>query len=119
MDGGKSPREKRRDRQGGGGAGIGFPEVMAVAGKKKLLERAARLLDLPGDVVAGLPRIELIGTGELRMEQHQGILAYGPEEIHISAGALAVRVKGTGLELRGMDPVQLVITGEIRGVEFG
>ena len=54
---------------------------MAVAGKKNLLERAARLLDLPGDVVAGLPRVELICTGELRMEQHQGILAYGPEEI--------------------------------------
>ena len=92
---------------------------MALAGKKNLLERAARLLDLPGDVVAGLPRVELIGTGELRMEQHQGILAYGPEEIHISAGSLVVRVKGEGLELRGMDPVQLVITGEIRGVEFG
>ena len=31
------------------------------------LERTAQLFDLPADVVAGLPRLELVGTGELRM----------------------------------------------------
>ena len=97
---------------------IRFPEVMAVAGKEGLLARASRMLDLPGDVVAGLPRIELIGNRELRMEQHRGILAYGPEEIHISSGKMVVRVKGSGLELRAMDPTQLLITGEIAGVEL-
>ena len=73
---------------------------------------------MPGDVVAGLPRIELIGSGELRMEGHRGILAYGPEEIHISGGKLVVRVKGSGLELGAMDPTQLLITGEISSVEL-
>ena len=118
MEWGKSPWEKTGDRQGRGRRGIGFPEVMAVAGKKGVLERAARLLDLPGDVVAGLPRIELIGSGELRMEQHQGILAYSPQEIHISGGGMTVRVRGRGLELRGIDPVQLLITGEIHSLEL-
>ena len=73
------------DRQGGRDRRIGFPEVMAVSGKEGWLARASRMLDLPGDGVAGLPRIELIGSGELRMEGHRGILAYGPEEIHIAA----------------------------------
>ena len=68
--------------------------------------------------MAGLPRIELIGSGELRMEGHRGILAYGPEEIHISGGKLVVRVKGSGLELGAMDPTQLLITGEISSVEL-
>ena len=73
---------------------------------------------MPADVVAGQPRIELIGSGELRMEQHRGILAYGPEEIHISGGKLVVRVKGRGLELRAMTPTELLITGEISAVEL-
>lgn len=85
---------------------------------KGLLLRASRAFDVPGDVLGGLPRIELIGTGELRMEQHRGILAYGPEEIHISGGKLVVRVKGEGLELRAMTPTELLITGEIRMVEL-
>ncbi|MDD6160028.1 MAG: YabP/YqfC family sporulation protein [Oscillospiraceae bacterium] len=87
-------------------------------GKEGLLLRASKAFDVPGDVVAGLPRIELIGAGELRMEQHRGILAYGPEEIHISGGKLVVRVKGSGLELRAMNPTELLITGEIRVVEL-
>ena len=42
-----------------------------------LLERAAQAFDLPADTLTGLPRIELVGDRELRMENHKGILAYG------------------------------------------
>lgn len=106
------------DRQGGAGIFIPLPEVINVAEKESLLVRASRAFDVPADVVAGQPRIELIGSGELRMEQHRGILAYGPEEIHISGGKLVVRVKGRGLELRAMTPTELLITGEISAVEL-
>lgn len=86
--------------------------------KGGLLMRATRAFDLPADALAGQPRIELIGKEELRMEGHRGILAYGPEEIHISGGKLVVRVKGQGLELRAMNPTELLITGEISAVEL-
>ena len=60
---------------------------MERSGKREgLLEKTAEVFDLPGDVVAGLPRIELTGSRELRMENHKGILSYGGEEIHISGG---------------------------------
>ena len=91
---------------------------MCVDSKGGLLMRATRALDLPADVVANVPRVELVGKGELRMEQHRGILAYGPEEIHISGGKMVVRVKGQGLELRAMNPTELLITGEISMVEL-
>jgi len=89
-----------------------------VDGKDGLLLRVSRSFDLPADVVAGMPRIELIGREELRMEQHRGILAYGPEEIHISGGKLVVQVRGQGLELRAMNPTELLITGKISSVEL-
>ena len=83
-----------------------------------ILERTAQVFDLPGDVVAGLPRIELTGNRELRMENHKGILAYGTEEIHVSGGKLVVKVRGDGLELRAMNASELLITGTILGVEL-
>lgn len=86
--------------------------------KESLLERAAQVLEMPGDALAGLPRIELLGDRELRMEYHKGILAYGTEEIHISAGKLVVRVKGRGLELKSMNPTELLITGQIGALDF-
>ena len=86
--------------------------------RDSLLERTAQVLDLPGDLVAGLPRVELTGRGEVRMENHKGILAYGRDEIHISGGKLIVKIRGRDLELRSMNASELLITGEIQGIDL-
>ncbi len=90
----------------------------ARARREGLLERTAQLFDLPADVVAGVPRLELVGTGELRMENHRGILAYGDREIHISGGTFVVKVSGENLELRAMTGVELLITGRIADIQL-
>ena len=82
------------------------------------MERTAQLLELPADVLAGVPRLELIGDNELRMENHRGILAYGREEIHISGGAYIVRISGQELELRVMTELELFITGRIEQIRL-
>ena len=84
--------------------------------KESLLERASQALELPGDALGGMPRIELLGDRELRMEAHKGILAYGDEEILISGGKLVVR--GSALELKSMNPAELLITGQILSLDF-
>ena len=92
---------------------------MGTKGRREgLLERTAQFFDLPADVVAGLPRVELTGDRELRMENHRGILAYGAEEIRISGGRLVIKVRGAGLELRAMTGMELLITGRIAGIEL-
>lgn len=85
--------------------------------KESILEKAVQALDIPGEV-AGLPRVELLGDRELRVEYHKGILSYGTEEIHISAGRLVIRVLGRELELRSMNGEELFVTGCIRAVEL-
>ena len=88
------------------------------AKKESLLERTAEVFDLPGDLVAGLPRVEITGSRELRMENHKGILAYGPEEIHVSGGKLIIKIRGSNLELRAMNAGELLITGDIAGLDL-
>lgn len=86
--------------------------------REGLLEKTAEVLDLPGDVVAGLPRLELTGSRQLRMENHKGILAYGSQEIHISGGKLIIKVRGSELELKAMNASELLITGDIAGIDL-
>ena len=86
--------------------------------REGLLERTAQALDLPADVVAGLPRVELVGDREVRMENHRGILAYGEEEIHISGGLFVIKVVGEGLKLRSMTGLELLITGRISAIQI-
>lgn len=86
--------------------------------RRGFLEKTAQLLDLPGDAVAGLPLVELVGDGRLRVENHRGILAYSPEDIHIGGGKMAIRVRGLGLELTVMNRSELLITGQIASIEL-
>ena len=79
----------------------------------RFLERTAEIFDLPADAVAGLPRLELVGDGELRVENHKGILSYGREEIHVSGGIYLIKITGQELELRAMTGMELLITGKI------
>jgi sporulation protein YqfC len=84
----------------------------------RLREQAAQTFDLHGDIVAGLPRMELVGDREFWIEGHRGILSYGTEEIHIGAGRMAVCVRGSGLDLRSMNGETLCISGKITAVEL-
>ncbi len=88
------------------------------APKKNLWERAADALDLPADVIAGLPRLEILGCRRLLVENHKGILEYGDEEIDLNGGQVIIKVKGKGLSLRSMNATELSLDGLIFSVEF-
>lgn len=86
--------------------------------RPSLLEKTAQMLDIPADALAAVPRLELIGDGELRLENHRGILAYGTEEIHVSGGAFVLKITGRNLELRAMTGLELLITGKIEQIQL-
>ena len=60
---------------------IAFSEVKDMERNRKerdggVLSAVAELFDLPADVVAGLPRLEMVGGRQLYLEHHTGILSY-------------------------------------------
>ena len=79
---------------------------------------AAELFDLPPDMVAGLPHMEMLGDRYFYMERHKGILSYSGEEIDINGEAGIVRIFGKDLELTSMTGDQLRIQGSISRVEW-
>ena len=83
-----------------------------------VLDAVAELFDLPADVVAGLPRLELIGSRQLYLERHTGILAYSEEQIDVNTPSGVLRVKGTHLSLMAMTAEELRIGGIIAAVEW-
>lgn len=86
--------------------------------KPAALTEAAELFDLPADVVAGLPHVEVLGKTQFYMENHRGILSYSEEAIAINGESMIVRVRGKGLELMSMTGAALRIQGEIAVVEW-
>ena len=79
---------------------------------------AAELFDLPADLVAGLPHMEMLGDRYFYMERHKGILSYSGEEIDINGETGIVRIFGRDLELTSMTGDQLRIQGSISRLEW-
>lgn len=70
-------------------------------------QAAMERLDLPGDIPAGVPHMELIGEREFFMCRHRGVLSYSTETVEIGGGSLTVRVIGTELQLVAMTEEEL------------
>ena len=85
---------------------------------QKVLSAVAELFDLPGDVVAGLPRLEMVGDRQLYMEHHTGILAYSDTCIDANTTAGVLRISGEGLSLLAMTAEELRIGGRIGAVAW-
>lgn len=83
-----------------------------------VLTSVAELFDLPADVVAGLPRLEMVGSRQLYLEHHTGILAYTDRQIDANTAGGVLRVKGEQLTLLAMTAGELRIGGRISSVEW-
>lgn len=81
-------------------------------------QAAMERLDLPGDIPAGVPHMELIGEREFFMCRHRGVLSYSTETVEIGGGSLTVRVIGTELQLVAMTEEELRLRGRIAAVEL-
>lgn len=86
--------------------------------ESRVLDTVAELFDLPADVVAGLPRLEMVGSRQLYLEHHAGILAYSEEQIDVNTPEGILRVRGERLTLTAMTAEELCIGGAIAAVEW-
>ena len=78
----------------------------------------AELFDLPADIVARLPHLELVGGAQLYLERHTGILGYSQEQIDINTVSGVLRIKGEKLTIIAMTAEELRVGGEISAIEL-
>ena len=83
-----------------------------------VLDTVAELFDLPADLVAGLPHLEMMGSRQLYLEHHTGILAYSDEQIDVNTTGGVLRVRGARLALMAMTAEERRIGGDIAAVEW-
>ena len=89
---------------------------------KQLRDRAQGVLaaaDFPGEILTGVPVVELKGRAEAVVINHRGVVAYGPEEVRIASALGPVRVRGQELTIFRMNRERIVLHGRIAAVELG
>jgi len=83
-----------------------------------LREKITDMLELPKDVVLNMPRITMVGSVSLVMENYRGIVEYGDEKIRINTGSGLVRIMGNRLVIREITSENVFIEGDIKVMEF-
>lgn len=83
--------------------------------KRNVDNRKRILTDTP---MPGVPLTEIMGNRRVLIENHQGILAYGENEICVKVKIGSVRIDGARLELECISQDRVVITGQIHCVQL-
>ena len=86
--------------------------------KNSLMQRAAAGLEFPGDVVTGIPRIDLLGQEHLRVMNHCGICLYDSERIILRLRDSMLEICGHELVMSVLDEEKLTVDGYIASLRF-
>lgn len=89
--------------------------------KKKrvpLSRKIANHLEIPDDVLFGLPRISMSGNRELRLENYKTVLEYQDEQIRFACKNACITVTGTSLSITVITDDEVSISGQILSVSF-
>ncbi|BCV25639.1 MAG TPA: sporulation protein YqfC [Firmicutes bacterium] len=84
----------------------------------RLGRRLADLLEIPEDIVLDLPRVTLVGNLQLVMENHRGIVEYGPERVRLALAQGELVVSGSDLALVSLSEEEIIVEGQISRIEF-
>lgn len=83
---------------------------------KNWLQRIAEEADLLDENVIREPILELCGNSRVLIENHCGVIEYGPQQIRVKIRQGDFTVRGTGLRLCRMCGEKLLIRGRIEEV---
>ena len=87
-------------------------------GVTDVIDLAAERLDIPLFALHGLPRLTLTGRRQLLVERHRGLTRYDPDCVELAVTGGRVRLCGAQLRLIAMDREAVLLSGEIRSLEF-
>lgn len=76
-------------------------------------------VDFPGEILTGVPVVELKGNTEAVVIHHRGVIAYEENTIRIASSLGPVLLTGSGLRIFRMNRERVMVHGAIRRVEIG
>ena len=76
------------------------------------------LLHVPSDVTSGVPRVEMIGSHQVQVENYVRIKAFSDKEITLEIKGGGLAVLGENLKIKTIYPQFIFIQGAIQEVRY-
>ncbi len=85
---------------------------------RKISKMTANLLDLPQDMGMDLPRITMIGSMQLYIENHRGVLHFSSDTLKLGLSQGKLEIIGKELVIRAILPEEVFIEGIISDIRY-
>lgn len=86
--------------------------------EKRLREKFTEVLELPKELILDLPKLTMVGNGDMMIENYKSVMEYGSARIRVNTGLGVVKITGTGLLIKEITSEDIIISGEIHTLEF-
>jgi sporulation protein YqfC len=86
--------------------------------KPGLLDRITDMLELPKEIVLDLPKLTLIGRGDLLIENYKALTDFDGCLLKIKTGAGILKISGSYLIIKEMCEEFISISGRITAIEI-
>lgn len=86
--------------------------------KQKLKQVTVNKLDLPKDVLLDIPRLTMIGSHQLFIENHKGIVQFTEQFLHLRLNNNSLKIIGDKLVIRTIMPEEMLVEGIIKEVRY-
>lgn len=87
-------------------------------GKQNVRAKIAEYMDLPREAVENLPSIKIIGSSQVEIENHRGIIEYKQEILKIKSTIGIIEVYGENLIIKEISSEDVIIDGVVSKVEI-
>lgn len=93
---------------------------MGVVKKKsyKIKETLSNALELPKDLILDVAKVTLVGSNNVTVENHKGILEYNEDQIRVNTCSGVLIIMGSRLNIKSILQEEITITGEINSVGY-
>lgn len=88
------------------------------APKVKLKEKMTEILELPKEVVLNVPKLTMIGSGNLVIENYKGVIEYDSNRIRLNTGIGIIKITGERLVIKEITSEDVMVDGEISALEI-
>ena len=85
---------------------------------RKLRRWTSEVLDLPQDVLYDMPRLTLIGSKQLYIENPRGVIHFSPDRIVLALSQGQLEIKGSMLVIRNIMPDEVSVEGTILDIHM-
>lgn len=84
----------------------------------KVRKLTSDLLDLPQDVALNVPRVTMVGSLQLYIENHQGVTHFSDNELRLKINEGEFKILGSGLKIRAIYTEEVLVEGDIQSISF-